>query len=329
MADEQMVPENNFEEVIASENVKKNFATPELVNDWKKWYLKTHTQHSTVTYFGYIKRYVGYEGIEISNLTVDKFRNKSQSGVSAGALKNFFNFLVNNKDFPRDILDIHFDKSKSKKKAPQFISPSDVERIIGAMVETREKLLTRVTYELALRISEVLKLQWSDFSWASWLVDRTKDGEVILRETKGQNYRTIPVSSKLMNELYDSHQMRDLYGVPIAIPGRNNSLLFDYGIDEYKAKSKITDEEKYQYIVIKAEDEYRKILYKVSESVIGYKIHPHTLRHVRAKDMMDHDVPIETIKEYLGHADISSTQVYAKASSSKIHKDMGDYYKNE
>jgi integrase len=191
------------------------------------------------------------------------------------------------------------------------------------MPSIKEKYLTLLTYELGLRISEALKLTWSDFNWSGWLLDRTKQGSVNLKNTKGGKFRSIPVPDYLMNELYEHHKQRNSFGIPIG------GLLFDFGISEYSEKDKTLAENQYNYIVVHAEDRFRKLLYKVSNTVLGKKVNPHQLRHSKAQDLMNHGVPIETIKAFLGHSNISSTEIYASASSEKIRSDLEKYYKKD
>ena len=147
-----------------------------------------------------------------------------------------------------------------------------------------------------------------------------------------------------MNKLYDDHQLRSPDGVPIG------NIVFDFGkslylsetekenetSEQYKQrmkglvgeskrdKEKRKNQEIYEYIVY-AESYYRDILYKLSKEVLGKRINPHQFRHAKAMDMLNHGVPIDSIKEFLGHSSIVSTEVYARASSQKIKSDYTKY----
>jgi len=50
----------------------------------------------------------------------------------------------------------------------------------------------------------------------------------------------------------------------------------------------------------------------------GQKPHPHTLRHSRAMELFDNDVPLDVLQALLGHRDISTTQIYAETRSTKV-----------
>ena len=77
------------------------FAHPELVEDYKTWYLaQGHTYVSAQEYYNNVKRYVK-DGVEINQKTVNKFRLTAMRTTTSGALKSFFKFLVTHKEFRR------------------------------------------------------------------------------------------------------------------------------------------------------------------------------------------------------------------------------------
>lgn len=321
----------NAQEELPTTDVPINnlpIANFNLAKEWKVHYLKEHTISSTNSYFSFIKRYAVYDTV-INQKTVNKFRENNRSGVCSGALKSFFKFLVDKKDFSQDILNIRFDRNKSTKKTPESITPQEIDKIVIAMTSLMDKNLTLTIYMLGLRISEALKLTWQDFDWLVWLQDRNQLGHVTIRNSKRGKTRTIPVSPELMNRLYEDHKNNASNGLPIG------NLVFDikgedgtHGIEYYlKNKNKPEEEQaRFNYINY-AENYYRRLLYKVSLSVLGKRINPHRLRHAKALNMLNNDVPLITIKEYLGHAKVTSTEVYFEASGHRMDKDIDNYEK--
>lgn len=310
---------NNVE--LPEKDSEKLLATPDMVLEWKKHHLREgHSIPSTNTYFSFIKRFVDY-GILVDQKSVNRFRANNMSGPCAGALKAFFRFLVVKRGFPEEIQNMRFDRSKSTKRFPSGLQAIEVQKILIGMGEVglKEKLLTLTIFELGLRISEGLKLTWSDFTWATWLQDRNQQGTVNIMNTKRGKFRALPVKPELMEILYSAHQNRNNEGIPIG------NLVFDFGIMSYLGiKDRTLEQNKFDYINY-ASNRYRDLLYRTSKSILGRRINPHKLRHAKAQILMDSGMPIESLKALLGHEKISSTEIYAQASAEKLKKDLQTY----
>jgi integrase/recombinase XerD len=309
------------EVTLLDETTSKFFVNSEQVYDWRKYYLKEgHSIASTTTYFNYLKSFVGF-GIEINQKNVDKFRLKSSAGASAGALKNFFNFLVKKKEFPMEIRNIYFDKSKSTKKFPEALDPLEVEKIIEAMgnVGLKEKIFTLVMANLGLRISECMKLKFEDFNWLSWMQDKEKQGSVNLKNTKGGKFRTIPVSKEIMQLLYNVSPNKTSEGIPM---GKDSLLVFDFGFSEFANRKELSNDERVYAYLKYAADRYRIILNRVTQQLFKKKAHPHMFRHYKAQDLMNKGLNLSSLQFFLGHSSISSTQIYASSSAEMLKKDM-------
>jgi len=322
------------QESVGSSKQPNLLATHDMVKEWRKHYIGAHSVSSTNTYYNFIDNFVGYE-IQIIQKTVDRFRLKHMNAPCSGALKNFFSFLVNHYDLSQEILNIRFETSKSTKKTPEKISYEDIKKIIDKIdekikdekddIRLYDKYLTITIYSLGLRISEALKLTYADIDWKEWLKDRAKQGSVSIKNTKRGKSRTLPMGSGLLNVLYDAHKDKNIEGIPIG------SLIFNYGIDKYVSNKDIQKnnkqtllESQHNYIIY-AENRYRKILNRIGFEALGKKINPHKFRHAKAQDMLDNNVPIDTIKDFLGHESIVSTQIYAQASAEKLKRELGKY----
>lgn len=286
---------------------------------YKKWYLlQGHSYASTQVYFNMIKRYIN-KGKEISQKNVDAFRELSMRSTSSGALKSFFYYLVRHHKHDDYILNIKFDRNKSSNNHPDSLSKKEVEVLINNMPTLKYKYMTIMIFQLGLRISEVLKIQWGDFNWMEWIIDKNKPGKVALKNTKRNKFRTMKVIPELMKTIYDVSKNKTELGIPIG------NIVFDFGIQDYILdKEKSNDENLFNYL-IHAGDKYRIILYKISKEYLNKRITPHRLRHSRAQMLMDDGFPIESLKMFLGHKKISTTEIYAQASSTKVDKDLEKY----
>jgi integrase/recombinase XerD len=299
-------------------------ATKEMIEKYRKWYFSQgHSFTSTLEYYNNIKRYVG-DGKEVSQRTVDSFRENAKRTTTSGALKSFFYFLTRYYDFPQDILNIRFDRNKQTKKFPKSISVKEVQIIINNMPSLKYKIMTVFIFELGLRISEALKIKWEDFNWSEWLDNKEEYGKVNIKNTKRNKFRVLPVKPELMNLIYNVTKNRTEEGIPIG------HIVFDFGIEGYILYRK-GDKEKNIYLYLhNASCQYRNLIYKISKEKLNKRISPHQLRHSKAQMLMDNDMPIESLKVFLGHEKISSTEIYAQASPEKVKRDLKafDIFKN-
>lgn len=331
MEDEQtIVEEPIIKEEMSSEGVEekntKAIITPELVEEWKRWFLIQKFSLDTVDmYYSFIKRYVGYKVIA-NQKSVDRFRENHMGSVCSAALKSLFKFLVYKKDFPESLLLIRFEKNKQNRRLPSIISPEEVQQIIDGMDSVKDKLLTQIIYGLALRIEETLKLTWGDFNWSEWLKNREDFGKVSLKHTKRDKFRVLPINSAMMKNLYENHELRREDGIPVgtfvfANVNKLAEMMKNKREDEHLNKEQLDARNRKHFLGL-AKQAYRDKLYKVSLAVLGKRISPHVLRHSKAQWLMDNGAPIESLQGLLGHSSISTTQVYAQASVSKIKADM-------
>lgn len=292
--------------------------TPELIEEWKKWFLATgHTMPSTQTYYSFIKKYV-HVGVDITQKTVNDYRIDNMSCPGSGSLKSFFKFLVDKKGYPEKILLIRFDRNKPQSCFPHSVSVKEIQLIIDNIEVFRYKVLTKVVFELALRISEAIRLDWADFNWMEWLEKRGDTGKVSIKKAKRNSFRVMSVTDERMLELYNLCNNKTSKGIPI------NGLVFNLGIgiQGFLNDKMYTVEENIFRYISTSEGTYGDLLRKVSKACIGKQITPHQLRHSRAQMLMDNGMSIESLKTFLGHKSISTTEIYAQASPEKVRKEL-------
>jgi len=203
-----------------------------------------------------------------------------------------------------------------ERKFPKTLQIEEIKLMILSAPKPYD-LMLRCIFNIGggLRISEAIKLSWNHFRWIEWLKEK-EDGILVIKDTKRGKNIVVNVPKQLMNDLYLFAIEKDLlneWRVPVG------GVVFPMGIGEWQS-------DLYQYDLEKWKQEYLKhsydwfrynILKKYCEKAIGKKINVHMLRHSRATDLLDQGIPIERIRELMGHSKIETTMIYAKMNPKK------------
>jgi integrase/recombinase XerD len=176
---------------------------------------------------------------------------------------------------------------KVSKGLPVVLNVNEVEKILDApntstKLGLRDKALLEIFYACGLRVSELINLK---------VADLFLNEEIIRVFGKGSKERLIPIGSSAIK-----------------------------WIEEYLSKSrpllvKKAKSENYLYLNNRGTKLSRmgiwKIVHQNSEAAgIKKEVHPHTFRHSFATHLLEGGADLRAVQEMLGHADISTTQIY-------------------
>jgi len=158
----------------------------------------------------------------------------------------------------------------------------------GGFEGKRDKLIIEIFYHTGVRLSELIEMKDRSID----LSDNTL--KVLGKRNKE---RIIPFSDKLRDSIV--------------------SYL------EEKKKKFDSIEDDYLFITIKGDKIYRKLVYRVVYKYLSAittieKKSPHILRHTFATHMLNNGADLNAIKEFLGHANLSATQVYTHNTFEKL-----------
>ena len=179
---------------------------------------------------------------------------------------------------------------KTEKRLPSFARTSDLlaekldEVFEDELEGVRNRLIVELFYQTGIRLSELIDLLNSNIE-----KDRIK---VIGKRNKE---RVIPITPTLF-------EMIEMY--------RN----------EYRP---CVDDSAYLLILKSGKKLYPKLVYRIINSYLGLVTNldtcsPHVLRHTFATHMLNNGAGLETLKDLLGHANLSATQVYTHNSFKQI-----------
>lgn len=211
------------------------------------------------------------------------------------ALSHFFKWLRRKTWIDHNpMVKVHL--PKVPERLPKSIAENSLQRLWNMSESTdgkkdfsriRDRALLALLYGGGLRRSEVLQLKWTavDFSRRTMRI-----------EGKGRKIRNVPMNEMIISVL------RELKSVTTKQWGDEIELVV------------LTDSGKPCY----PKFVYNRVVTMLSSVTTSEKKSPHVLRHSMATHLMDHGAELNAVKEILGHASLSSTQIYTHNSIARI-----------
>ena len=272
-----------------------------MLDDFKSHitYTKGLSDNTVKGYISDIEKYLDFiNDKNINNDLVNKYlidlskKNSSQKTKQRfmSSLFQYINWY--NENHPNKKINIDRVDIKSGVYLPDTIPIEEVNKLIdyyshNNFLESRNKTLIDFLYSTACRVSEVCNVKISDIDF---------DDDFIIVTGKGSKQRIIPLGSQLKLNLLDYIKIRNNY-----IDKDINTLFI--------TKNKNSMERTSVYRVIK----------KTAINVgLKESIHPHTLRHSAATQMLESGCDLRTLQEFLGHSSVSTTQIYTKLTKEFI-----------
>lgn len=280
---------------------------PFLFSDSFEAYLSTEKRYSDHTLLAYMKDIAQFfefcgqiEKNELSeinsklirgwlvSLKDEKFTNKTVNR-KLSSLRTYFNFLKRNQLITRNPL-TGINGPKSEKRLPQFANEEDLVQNPNILLANnsfsviRDLLMIELLYQTGMRLSELIGLKVNDIQNCRVKVLGKRNKE-----------RLIPISKELNDLINEYLQFK-------------NAQEFDsHWLINTNSGNKV-----YPKFV------YRKINIYLGDVTDLEKCSPHVLRHTFATHMLNNGAGLETIKELLGHANLSATQVYTHSSFAQL-----------
>jgi integrase/recombinase XerD len=228
-------------------------------------------------------------------LGAQKRRGLAASSIKLAvvALKIFFRFLLAKRRIDRDPTET-LTLPRIERYLPETLNELQVEQLIESINTTqprglRDRAIVELLYASGLRISELANARLENFNAE----------ERILRVTgKGNKTRLVPVGGKACAALaaYFSTER------PKLVKPRSRSEIF------LSARgTKLTTVRLWQIVKERAR-----------QSGLEANIYPHLLRHSFATHLLGNGADLRIIQELLGHADISTTQVYTHVDQQRL-----------
>ena len=211
------------------------------------------------------------------------------------SIRSFFRYLCR-----REHLDVDptaaLATPKMQRKLPEFLERSEVEALLeapdaGTIIGLRDRAILELLYSTGMRVSELLALDLTD-------LDRQTSLVKVLG--KGKKERLLPVGraamSALNNYIANRHELAGGGSTQAVFLSERGNRIPD-------AKSIGRRIEKYARAI-----------------GIRKKITPHTFRHTFATHMLNAGADLRSIQELLGHASLSTTQIYTHVTADRLKR---------
>jgi integrase/recombinase XerD len=175
-------------------------------------------------------------------------------------------------------------------------------------LEKRNFLIGYLLYTTGLRASELLSLNWGSFRYnqKGYLY-----ADVI---GKGKKPRSIPIRDETKEILFN---YRTSIGESVEVNIEDTGPLF---FALYNKKNTLSNKKRLTY----------PALYKIVKEAVhlagkNLKVTPHWFRHTFVTLLLENDVPLAVVKDWAGHSDISTTNIYLE----RVNQDNSHVHLNK
>jgi len=257
--------------------------------------------------------------LELSNLslsdltpqTMREFQNwlrqedLSQSTINRilSALRTFFRYLASENGFADPLIDA--EKSRQVRRLPKALTVGEIVAMIdaayreGEPVTIRDRALLELLYGTGARVSELVNLDLADIHQIS---NGDVEVQTIKLRGKGGKDRIVPLGSFAHAALLD-------YMTRIRPTLAQNSTKTTAAVFLNQRGTRLSRQSAWQFVLNAAR----------AAGITG-KVSPHVFRHSYATHLLDGGADIRVVQELLGHASVTTTQIYTLVTIDKVRE---------
>jgi|SRR5690625_64644 len=230
----------------------------------------------------------------------EKGRSTATIARMISSIRSFHQFLIRDRLVETDA-SLHIETPKLDRLLPEILSTEEIDKLLAVQgtepLDLRNKAMLELLYATGLRVTELIRLKKSDVHLTMGFVRCLG---------KGNRERIIPVGDMAKNalEVY-INQARD------QLVKRNKAETILFVNHHGRPLSR---------------QGFWKVLKAIAQKAgLTKEITPHTLRHSFATHLLENGADLRSVQEMLGHADISTTQIYTHITKRRL-KDMYEQY---
>jgi integrase/recombinase XerD len=221
-------------------------------------------------------------------ITTDDIKNFMAENLTDKAAMSIILFLsaikyAHSTIFNNDIT-ASIKRPKKEKRIPTTLSKDEIKKLFAELKTEKSKLMASLMYACGFRVSELVSLKITDLNFPESI------GHV--RQAKGNKDRAFNIPEFLVDDLQELVVLQKSKNEDFLFSGKNGKL---------------------------STRNLQKIISSAAKRAgLGESVHCHTLRHSFATHLLEDGVDIRKIQILLGHASISTTELYTHISESQI-----------
>jgi site-specific recombinase XerD len=231
---------------------------------------------------------------------------KVTQGYYVIALRSFLKYLAK-----RDIKTLTAEKleiGKTPEREVEFLESEEVERLLDAATgldfkSLRDRAILEMLFSAGLRVSELTSINRDKLN--------LKSGELSVRG-KGDKIRVVFISDTAKGALKNYLDKRT--DVDPALFVRDAKSL-----EKFESKSREKNNKK-DDLRLTSRSIQRIVRYYATKAGLVKNVHPHTLRHSFATDLLINGADIRSVQAMLGHSSITTTQVYTHITNQQLRE---------
>jgi len=216
--------------------------------------------------------------------------SRASIGRNLSCLRSFFRFMIR-----EDLIENNpisgISTPKKEKKLPVFMQEGDIAKLMdatsGDSQGPRDRAILETLYSTGMRVSELVGM---DIDKCDFI------GGVIKVYGKGKKERFAPIGEKAIKAIQEYLESSS------TLRSKNLKAIF-----LNKRGSRLTDRS-----IRRIVDKY------ITKTSVKEKISPHTLRHSFATHLLDRGADLRSVQELLGHASLSTTQIYTHVTTERM-----------
>ncbi|MFC4771357.1 tyrosine recombinase XerC [Enterococcus hermanniensis] len=233
----------------------------------------------------------------------DKKYSRNTISRKIASLRSFYQYLLKHGQLDENPFSyVHLKKKQAR--LPRFFYEKEIQVLFESVdgnkpLDQRNRALLEVLYGAGLRVSECANLRLSVLDF---------DNSVMLIHGKGNKDRYVPLGSYAADAIQEyqqtgRQQLMDRYGK------EHDYLFINHHGDQITATG-------IEYVLNQI----------IKKSSLSSDIHPHMLRHTFATHLLNNGADLRTVQELLGHANLSTTQIYTHVTKESLQKNYRSFH---